>query len=351
MTVIINGRFFALPVTGVRRYGEQILEALGSIRGDLLILVPPDAKVDRTFAGIPVAQVGRIGGPLWEQTNLPLELRRRGNPLLVNLQPIGPLAYRRQIVTYHDLTYRRYPQSYSKTFRAWYRVLSPPVLKRSLALITSSEFTKTQLVAQFGLHADSVYVVPGAADARFAPAQARSSDVFALAVGSLAVHKNIAALVRAWAGVYEQTAVPLRVVGDALPVAGKDYDSGSSEGVTFLGRTDDDELVRLYQQAALFVMPSLHEGFGIPVVEAQACGCAVAASNAASIPEVLAGSGALFDPTDPADIARVCTAVLQDEPRRAELKRLGLENARRFSWSGAAGKVDDLINATVADSV
>lgn len=347
MTVVINGRFFALPVTGVRRYAEQITGVLGSIRDDLLILVPPDAEVGRAFAGVPVAMAGQIRGPLWEQTDLPLALRRRGNPLLVNLQPIGPLAYKRQIATYHDLTYRRYPQSYSRTFRWWYRVLSPPVLKRSSAVITSSEFTKTQLTAQFGLAPGAVHVVPGAADARFAPADGRKSEVFALAVGSLAVHKNISALVSAWADVHAQTGVPLRVVGEPLPVAGKDYDSGSSDGVTFLGRIDDDELVRLYQQAALFVMPSLHEGFGIPIVEAQACGCAVAASNAASIPEVLAGSGALFNPADTADIARVCTAVLSDEPRRLELVRLGLANAGRFSWSAAAGQVSSLIDAVI----
>ena len=349
MTVVINGRFLALPVTGVRRYAEQIVGELGYVRHDLLLLVPPDAETGGVFAGVPVVVTGRIGGPLWEQTDLPLELRRRGNPLLLNLQPIGPLAYNRQIVTHHDLTYRRYPQSYSRTFRAWYRVLSAPVLKRSAAVITSSEFTKMQLTAQFGLASGSVHVVPGAADARFAPAEGHSSKVFALAVGSLAVHKNIAALVGAWAEVYAQTGVPLRVVGEPLAVAGREYDSGSSDGVTFLGRTGDDELVQLYQQAALFVMPSLHEGFGIPIVEAQACGCAVAASNAASIPEVLAGSGALFNPTDMADIARVCTAVLSDESRRSELSRLGLVNARRFSWSGAAGQVSRLVDLATRD--
>ena len=268
----------------------------------------------------------------------------------MNLQPIGPLAYKRQLVTHHDLTYRRYPQSYSRTFRWWYRTLSPPVLRRSAAVITSSEFTKAQLTAQIGLAPDAVFVVPGAADARFAPVEGPKSEVFALAVGSLAVHKNISALVSAWSEVHAQTGVPLRVVGEPLAVAGRSYDSGSSDGVTFLGRTEDDELVRLYQQASLFVMPSLHEGFGIPIVEAQACGCAVAASDAASIPEVLAGSGALFNPSDTRDIARVCTAVLSDERWRSELGRLALANAHRFSWSAAANQISRVIDAAAAST-
>ena len=113
----------------------------------------------------------------------------------------------------------------------------------------------------------------------------------------------------------------------------------------WLGRLDDDQLIEQYRNAAVFAFPSLYEGFGIPPLEAQACGCPVVAASSASIPEVLGNSVLYFDPLDPPGMAKALRRVLLDHKLRADLRRLGQENVLRYSWDISALRLSSLIDS------
>src|SRR5690554_2970230 len=143
--IVINARFLSQEIRGVQRFAEQISLELNGLRDDLVFVAPRDIRLHRSAQQLDVRRIGRHRGHLWEQLDLPLWLARQGNPPLVSLCNTAPLAYRNQIATHHDITYIRHPDSYSRAFRAVYRSLTPPLLKRIKALITVSEFSRSEI--------------------------------------------------------------------------------------------------------------------------------------------------------------------------------------------------------------
>lgn len=340
--IAINGRFLTQPLTGVQRHARQITAALAGIRDDVVIFAPPGA--DAVFAGLPVETVGGATGHRWEQVDLPRALRRRGSPLLLGLTNSAPLAYRNKVTTHHDVAYRRYPQSYSLAYRTFYAALTGPTLRSSRAVLTVSEFSKQEIAHVYGVNAEKIHVAPGAASAVFRAADVPRDEATVLAVGSVAVHKNFGALLAAWPLIRDRVPeAQLRLVGSALGV-GEAVHLTESDGVSFLGRVSDDELVHLYQTATAYVMPSLYEGLGLPLLEAQACGCPVVGSNVASIPEVLQGSGVLIDPRSPESIAEGLVSLLRDPALRSSFAVKGRANAERFSWERSARLISGVLD-------
>ncbi|MBB4862878.1 glycosyltransferase involved in cell wall biosynthesis [Pseudomonas nitritireducens] len=351
--IVINARFLTQPLSGVQRFAEQISLSLARLRSDLRFVAPPGEILRPEIARqLGVEQVGRHQGHLWEQLDLPLWLARQGRPLLVSLCSTAPLAYRRQLATHHDITYVRHPQSFSWKFRALYRVMIPLMLRRSLALISVSEFSRQEIASHYGLATQRIHVIGNAVSAEFCPGveTAESGRPYVLAVSSPAPHKNFARLVEAF-GLLADLDVELRIVGAAnrsfadaaLPQGAQD------ERVRWLGRLDDDQLIEQYRHAAAFAFPSLYEGFGIPPLEAQACGCPVVAASSASIPEVLGNSVLYFDPYDPAGMAAALRRVLLDHQLRAELRQLGQDNVLRYSWDISALRLSSLIDSCLLE--
>jgi glycosyltransferase involved in cell wall biosynthesis len=125
--------------------------------------------------------------------------------------------------------------------------------------------------------------------------------------------------------------------------------SGVASRIHFTGFVDDSDLLDLYNACECFVFPSLYEGFGLPVLEAHACGRAVACSRTSALPEVADGAGFLFDPTDPAEIARAMADILLDPELRARMERLGLKNAARFNWKFSASATLDVYKDVLAE--
>ncbi|MGA6096854.1 glycosyltransferase family 4 protein [Stutzerimonas marianensis] len=347
--IVINARFVTQQTRGVQRFAEQLCLELKELRNDLVFVAPDDVLMERSATSLKVQRIGRHRGHLWEQLDLPLWLARHGSPPLVSLCNTAPLAYGNQIATHHDINYVRHPNSYSPLFRTTYRYLTPLLLKRIKALITVSEFSRGEIASHYRYPKERICVVPNAVDARFQPfaAQAYRSGTtpYLLAVSSPSAHKNFARMVAAFLRLDGLDDVELRIVGDSNRVfSGSVYTPQSSKRIRFLGRLSDEELVEAYQGAAAFVFPSLYEGFGIPPLEAQACGCPVIAARAASIPEVLRDSALYFDPLDVADIADCMKRILLDETLRADLRRRGKLNVARFSWRASAGQVSRLID-------
>ncbi|GAB3753247.1 glycosyltransferase family 1 protein [Zhihengliuella somnathii] len=353
-TVVINGRFLGQPVTGVQRFAEEVTASLLADADFPVVIAVPRGirpRTDGPLFGRDVVEIGRAQGHVWEQVDLPLYLKRNGSPLLIGLSSTAPAFYRNQFAPHHDVTYVRYPESFSWKFRLVYRILAPLFLKNARRIITVSEFSRDEIAEHFGVPTEKFVVIPNAPSAFFfehrgepSASQEDARRPYFLAVSSPNVHKNFERLEEAFRAFVDETGsdVELRIIGQqAHTFAARE--SRSTANIRYLGRVSDSELAQTYAGALAFVFPSLYEGFGIPPLEAQAAGAPVLASNAASIPEVLGKSALYFNPMDIADISRLLGATAADECLRNNLRRQGLENAIRYSWTESAGRLSNAI--------
>ncbi len=348
--VLINARFLMQQTTGVQRFAAEITRNLLVLRDDVTLIAPVGELIDYGLDPKRIEQCGKLGGHLWEQLELPRVARAR-NELIVNLTSTGPMWHRPQISTHHDITYVRHPDSFSAKFRALYSFLVPRVIASSDALITVSEFSRGELASHFGVPPTSFEVIGNGVDERFRPRTegSRPGLPYFLAVSSPNAHKNFRRMLAAFERFSEQTPdIELLVVGSQKPSFSRQEYNQPGPRVKFLGRIDDDELIRLYSEALAFVFPSLYEGFGIPPLEAQQCGCPVIAEIAASMPEVLRDSALYFDPYSEIDIAVAMDRIANEPELRAQLKEAGFKNASRFSWLTSAESVSRLIDRLLA---
>jgi O-antigen biosynthesis alpha-1,2-mannosyltransferase len=229
------------------------------------------------------------------------------------------------VVTVHDLAVFRHPEAFNR----WTRTYSPRIVPRVLAaarrVIAVSEFTRRELVDLLGVPDEKIRVVPNGVDDEFTQDGAAAAGEYVLAVGTLEPRKNLPRLVEA----ARRTDVELRVVG-ARGWGGVEV---GGNGVRWLGEVSDAELARQYRGALCVAYPSLYEGFGIPVLEAMACGAPVVTSRGTAMEEVANGAAVLVDPNDPAALA---AGIERAVAQRAELVARGLERARAFRWDAIA---------------
>jgi glycosyltransferase involved in cell wall biosynthesis len=234
------------------------------------------------------------------------------------------------------------------------RITVARTVKKAAKVITGSEFARETIMRAYGLPEERIVVIPDAANPNFRAVNRVSAarkvrerfsvdGPFVLSVGDLQPRKNQIRLIEAFAKLVR--AHPQ--LKHRLVLAGKDTwfggrvrdaarDSGMGDRILFTGFVSDDDLLQLYNACDCFAFPSMYEGFGIPVLEAMACGRAVIASNAASIPEVADGAGILFDPYRVDEIVRALGDVLLDGELRARLERLGSQRATLFTWRKTA---------------
>jgi len=350
--IVINARFLTQELRGVQRFAEQTCLALKRQRDDLVFVTSPGVRMHETARLLDAQVVGTRTGHLWEQLDLPRYLRSQGNPLLLSLCATAPLFYGNQIATHHDITYVRHPQSYTWQFRTAYRLMTPLLLKRLKTLITVSQFSKREIGEFYDFPAQKILVVPNAVGEEFQPGEPlQAGPRYLLAVSSPSAHKNFSRMIQAFLQLKGFEQVELRIVGGGGAVFSDpnlEALANSDPRVRFLGRLSDAQLIEQYQGAAAFVFPSLYEGFGIPPLEAQACGCPVLAANAASIPEVLQSSALYFDPLDIEHISRAMALALNSLTIRQHLRTLGLQNVARFSWDASARLISDRIDTVMA---
>ncbi|WP_122734850.1 glycosyltransferase family 4 protein [Pseudomonas viridiflava] len=347
--IFINSRFLTQDVSGVQRYAEQICMALKKLRSDLVFVAPHGIKLHESAKALNVQCIGHNKGHLWEQIDLPLYLRRQKNPLLISISSTGPMFYRNQIATHHDINYVRFPQSYTRLLRLAYRTITPILLSRIKTLVTSSSFSRGEISQFYGFPENRVLIVPAAVSDSFRPRPVQpDAPKYLLAVSSPAAHKNFNRMIQAFLSLRDHNDLQLHIVGAATGIfADPNLQRLACRDprIRFLGRLSDAELIEQYQGATAFVFPSLYEGFGIPPLEAQACGCPVLAANAASIPEVLQASALYFDPLDVSHMAAAMHRVLVDVPLRDALRLHGLNNVKRFSWELSAHRLSQRIDA------
>lgn len=349
--IYINGRFLLQEITGVQRFSYELVKNLFLIRDDIIVIVPDgDIKYDITFikdSNLKILNLGK--GHLWEQTILPAYLKKIGSPLLINLCNTAPIFYTNQIVTHHDITYIRHPNSFSLGFRLFYKIAPKFFLKNSKAIITVSEFSKREIVSYYRVNEDKVNVIYNAVNENFDISTAlditlKDDDKYFLAVGSLAHHKNLNYLIEQFSTISQRYPVKLKIVGGSSRNLKSNTGDKNIQNIEFLGRVTEDELLDLYKNAFAFIFPSLYEGFGIPPLEAQACGCPVISSDMSVMPEVLSDSVLYFNPMVENDLADKIIYMLEHTSVANNLRVYGLNNVRRFSWKESSLQLSEMID-------
>jgi glycosyltransferase involved in cell wall biosynthesis len=249
----------------------------------------------------------------------------------------------------------RFPRAFNVANRVYLTAATRAAAKRARVVCTISQQTRRDIVRFLNVPAQRVVVTYPAADERFrvlstdeVDAFRRARDlpeVFIFAVGTLEPRKNVVGLLEAYARL-PGPRPPLLIGGGSgwrfSPIFDTVQRLGLQSQVTFRGFVDEDELPRWYNAARLFVFPSLYEGFGLPVLEAMACGTPVITSNAASLPEVVGDAAVLVRPDDVDGFANAMIRLVNDAALRAELCKRGLERAKIFSWEHAARELVEL---------
>lgn len=326
--VIVNGRFLARRVTGVERYGREILRYIGN-----------SSRVESTR---------RQGwtGHAWEQFLLPVKLSQHS--ILWSPANTGPLLVQDQALTIHDLSPLEHPEWFQTSFAAWYRLFLPILARRVQKIFAPSEYVRQKVIRRFGIK--NVYVTPNGVDRTiFHPAAKQTLfDVpkrYVLFVGTLEPRKNLDLLLHTWDAIkndFKQTwLVIVGVSGNVFRTINYPH---QMERVHFLGYVDDETLAGLYANATLFVLPSQDEGFGLPVLEAMASGTPVVVSDGGALPEVVGEAGVVFCVSKSDSLTNTLKECLSNARLRSLLQEKGLARAREFSWQTTAESVWKKLN-------
>jgi glycosyltransferase involved in cell wall biosynthesis len=330
--VYINLRSQSAGQRGVQRYTAEVQRRLA----------------DRVMPVAPRSPMQGVRGHLWEQTVLP---RMIGDSLLWSPANTGPLSIANQVLTIHDLGSLEHPEWYSRLFAAWYRWLTPELIRRVRRVITISRFSRERLLALANIDESKVVVVSPGVDATFRPRQqeeiarvctdlAIPSPHYLLSLGALEPRKNLSRLVAAWslcvARLPEE--IWLVIAGASAPRnVFNILELGELPPRLHLaGFVADSDLPALYSGALAMVYVSLYEGFGLPALEAMASGTVPIVSGNTSLPEVVGDAGVCVNPFDIEQIAAAIEHVIDDSEHRAALRIRATRQSQHFSWERAA---------------
>jgi glycosyltransferase involved in cell wall biosynthesis len=350
--------------TGTETYTYHLLAALARLD------VPDPIRVYLN-APSPPADLPRLGEPvcipfprLWTHVRLSWEMQRRPPDVLFVPAHVIPLRHPASVVTIHDLGYLHHPESHPAVARRLLDLTTRWSVRVARRVVAISDTTRRDLIAHYGVPAARIQVIPHGVDHAMRPATGDAiadlrrrldlPEAYVLFVGTIQPRKNLGRLADAM-GVVARAGLPHRLVMAgkqgwmATEVETEIARSDVADRVRYLGYVPSSDLPALYTGAAAFCFPSLYEGFGLPVLEAMACGTPVVASNRSAIPEVAGEAALLVDPTNPRAIGEALCHVLSDPPLRTELVERGHRRTRRFTWERTAIETIALLRA-VRDS-
>jgi glycosyltransferase involved in cell wall biosynthesis len=348
MRVGIDLRLYSYRPAGIATYALNLARALLRRSADLELVVYQSRKTRTPLLEATTQILFTPCHHRYEQLGLAVELLRAPIDLLHSPDFIPPFWRRfRSVISVHDLAFHFYPQFTTAESRRYYGQL-PRALASADAILVDAEATRRDLATEFDVPPERVDVIPLAPDPAFRPLPREQVEAFfqerklplgaIFWVGTFEGRKNLSGLLRAYARLPE--APPLLLAGrpgwQSLPLPEAIAQLGLTQRVQFVWGPSQEELVYLYNGAALFVFPSLYEGFGFPVLEAMACGTPVVSSNAGSLAEVCGEGGLQVDPQDEEALANAIEAVLSSPTLAADLRQRGFAQVARFSWERCA---------------
>src|SRR5438128_3803970 len=364
MRIGLDGFPLLVPRTGVGHYTFELARALALLApSDQFELVAPGPFPGSIIEDIRLAcpdnlraftvEANSIRRRRWWAVGLPLYLRKASLDFFHGTNYEVPLwSKRRSVLTIHDLSILLHADTHRADLARRARRRLPLMTRSASRIITATECVRREISEHLHVKLDRVTVTPYAPRSGFQVVSAEQAnhtkqrlgieDEFILFVGTVEPRKNLLALVRAFDQILRQRSrrPQLVVVGaegwltDELFAFIKE--SSISDRLRLTGYLDDDDLRALYSSCTVFVYPSIYEGFGLPPLEAMACGAPVIAGNIATFQETLGSAAELVEPNDVEALARSMVEILDDEDRRRTLSRRGLEQAAKFSWERTA---------------
>jgi glycosyltransferase involved in cell wall biosynthesis len=339
-TIYINGHCLLQRVTGVERYAREIIK--GFDRGGY----PYEVIKPSGFWGS-----GKLGRNLWQQMVLPRQ--KQSGDILWSPANNGPIYAENHVITLHDMAVFPHPEWFSTAYATWKRTLVPRIAKRAKGILTVSEFSKSIISTHLDIDPQKIKVVHNGVNTdRFTPASdaeikrlREKYDLrshYLLTLGSLDPRKNFKRTVEAWNQCRQEEGLKdfvLAIAGASNANFGDldvDFDT---EVIKRLGYVDDEDLPALYSGALGFVLPSLFEGFGLPVVEAMACGTPVITSNTTALDEVAGEAALKVDPAKIQSIREGMLELIHSPELQATLTDRGLNRIQKFSWDKAAENI------------
>jgi glycosyltransferase involved in cell wall biosynthesis len=332
--IIINGQFLPQRVTGVQRCAREIISQLDR------------QNVTYNWVHPPHQLKSGVLRQLWMQMVMPLNIP--DDSILWSPTNIGPVYCKNQVLTLHDLSDQIHPEWFEKKYVAWRRFILPKLLRHIQKIITVSEFSKETILTRFPAAKGKVEVIYNGVRAdHFYPrsdeeiehlrGQFSLKKPFILIVGSLDPRKNIHGLIKAWHKLpaFYQDEMELVITGGTNKRLAFKLGKNKYKNIRFTGYVNDEQLPVLYSAAKLFVYPSLFEGFGLPVLEAMACGTPVITSNNTSLKEV-AGPAVTVNPYSINEISDAILSLVKSTACEEKMSHTGIEWASRFTWEKAA---------------
>jgi glycosyltransferase involved in cell wall biosynthesis len=363
MKVGIDGYALGVQHDGTEAHVRNLIRAVSRVdpHGDYTVFVNPSLRPG-SVPGLECMRRVEVRPPLG-LARLPFAsslAAMRAHVDVMHVQFAAPLfCPARIVVTIHDIMFEHYPHFYSSVSLKQLRTRVPRTVLRAHTILTVSEFTKSDVIQRYRLPPERIVVAYPAPDPMFHPIpdQARlaavrerynSGEHFMLFVGALKPNKNVKTLVDAYIRLRRSGTVQHRLVlvgpGSMLDydIFAPARDAGVASDLIATGFVPDEDLVALYNAADLFVQPSLFEGFGLPSLEAMACGTPVVTSTTSAIPEVVGDAALLVDPLDVEALAVAIARVLADPALRQDLSTRGLRRAAHFSWEATARTLVDV---------
>ncbi|GAB4259849.1 glycosyltransferase family 4 protein [Thermincola ferriacetica] len=369
MKIGINGQLLAGRRAGIGMYIYNLLRALqkvDSLNQYCIFMGQKSLQADlqKIFSEKfqPVCSRFPISGSwmriLWEQLVLPAQIKKASVDVMhypdYALSVLSP--FKPSVVTVHDLSFKLFPETFSMGKLLTKRTLITQSLQKAAQIIAVSENTKRDLVNLYGISPDKIHVVYNGVDHDlFKPVDRQKTKGFLrreygletgyiLYVGTLEPRKNLVNLLRAYKLAREKFNIsPQMVIAGSKGWLYKDIfktvsDLGLNDSIVFTGYIPDDHLPFFYNGASVFVYPSIYEGFGLPPLEAMACGTPVVVSNVSSLPEVVGDAGVTVSPDDIEAMAANISKVLKDRTAASYYSKRGIERASLFTWETTALK-------------